>query len=123
MSLAWERQASAWLLLRADQTVSDPGIPAPRQGHFSQREKLKFFPAVTRRMIPKVFEYQNMGKNPKNMPCGINYKQILNSLVVKPARAVLLFWIFIWISLSKLARCQDVYDNNLSAGMTMVEIP
>ena len=29
--------------------------------------------------------------NIKNMPYGINYKQILNSLVVKPARAVLFF--------------------------------
>ena len=27
----------------------------------------------------------------KNMPYGINYKQILNSLVVKPVRAVLFF--------------------------------
>jgi hypothetical protein len=30
------------------------------------------------------------------MPYGINYKQILNSLVVKPARAVLLFDVFVW---------------------------
>ncbi len=30
-------------------------------------------------------------KNSKNMPYGINYEQILNSLVVKPVRAVLLF--------------------------------
>ena len=32
-----------------------------------------------------------MKKNSKNMPYGINYKQILNSLVVKPVRAVLFF--------------------------------
>jgi hypothetical protein len=30
----------------------------------------------------------------KNMPYGIDYEQILNSLVVKPARAVLLFSLF-----------------------------
>jgi hypothetical protein len=30
------------------------------------------------------------------MPCGINYNQILNSLVVKPARAVFLFDLFVW---------------------------
>jgi hypothetical protein len=31
---------------------------------------------------------KTMKKNSKNMPYGINYKQILNSLVVKPVRAV-----------------------------------
>jgi hypothetical protein len=40
---AWERQASAWLLLRADQTVSDPSIPARQWAHFSRREKPSVF--------------------------------------------------------------------------------
>ena len=39
---AWERQASAWLLLRADQTVSDPGTQRPGRGIFPAGKNLVF---------------------------------------------------------------------------------
>jgi hypothetical protein len=35
----WERQASAWLFLRADQTVGVPGISTRRKGAFFPQGK------------------------------------------------------------------------------------
>jgi hypothetical protein len=40
---AWERQASAWLLLRADQTVGGPGISSRLQRIFPRGKKLETF--------------------------------------------------------------------------------